>query len=576
MTRLRKALLIISALVLIAVAWVWWNRPQRVEMSSYVPADSLIYLEANSLPEIAGAIVSTDAWRALAPAAGIKSNFGQVGWVSRLVAWTGIGPADSVALSRAQVAVTVMGLDAADAGETLKIKPLYALVVETHTSESRTRAAVEKRVGDFARSAYGEPRIERREADGAAFTVWSSPDGTRRIITAVIESVAVIGNDEGVVQACLAVRRGERPSLADNPQLGEMRRRVGGDGEALAFGYISPAGASRLLEVAATAYAGQVSSDPRAQSAAASLLPPLAKKILGDIGWSSHAVNGAIEDRYFLSVQNGVTARLQTAFASANDVLLSSSGLLPAGTYSVSRYNYRDPDAAWRGLNDAISSQLDVTSSYIFSRLLEASLKPYGIEEPGSFLRAIGPEIVTARLDDSGSSTVTVVEVRDEKTLRDFVAKRFGPKTRAESIGDAEILIANNEKRDAASFVAGHLIMGTETNVRRCLEGRVNGRTLASAETFLRASGARTASVPANVVTFTADDAPARSFIMGLAAQRGTRDREPNEEEFNRALGRLLYAVSETQLVNGGFEKRTRSSFGQFGALAAQFASVGS
>jgi hypothetical protein len=30
--------------------------------------------------------------------------------------------------------------------------------------------------------------------------------------------------------------------------------------------------------------------------------------------------------------------------------------------------------------------------------------------------------------------------------------------------------------------------------------------------------------------------------------------------------------VSETRLVQGGFEKRTRSSFGQMGALTAQFA----
>src|SRR5215213_1499746 len=170
---LRKALLALLALLLVLAVWVWWNYPRKVNMTAYVPADTLVYLEANDLPDIAGSIISTDAWKALAPAAGIGSNLGNLGWLSRLASWTGIGPADAVVLSRAQIAVTVLGLDAADAGDTLKIKPRYALVVETHTSESRASYAVESRVGDFARRAYGSPRVEQKEAEGAKFSIWS-------------------------------------------------------------------------------------------------------------------------------------------------------------------------------------------------------------------------------------------------------------------------------------------------------------------------------------------------------------------------------------------------------------------
>jgi hypothetical protein len=36
-------------------------------------------------------------------------------------------------------------------------------------------------------------------------------------------------------------------------------------------------------------------------------------------------------------------------------------------------------------------------------------------------------------------------------------------------------------------------------------------------------------------------------------------------------LDGLNYAMSETRLVEGGFERKTRSSFGQFGTLVAQF-----
>lgn len=570
MTRLRKVLLIILGLLLIGAVWVWWNRPRKVDMSAYVPADSLIYLEANDLPDIISGIVSTDAWKALAAPAGIRSNLGHLSWLSRLVSWTGIGSADAVVLSRAQIAVTVTGLDAADAGETLKVKPRYALVAETHTGESRTRTAVEKRVGAFARRAYGEPRVEKKEENGASFIIWISPDGERRIVSAVMGSVAIIGNDESAVQACLAVRRNERPSLSGNSQLEEMRRRVRG-GDSLAFGYVSPEGAARLLEIAATAYAGQISQDPRAQSAAASMLPTLAKKILGAAGWSAHLSEGSIEDRYFISLQNGVAARLQTAFAARQSISLAASELLPSNIYSLSQYSYNDPAEAWRGLHSAVVSQLDTLGSILVSRLLDAALKPYGIEEPDNFLRSIGPDVVTARLDDSGSGTVTIVQVKDEKSLREFVNKRLGPKPRAEIIGGTEMLVSNNEKRQAASFVGGHLLLGPDAYVRLCLEAMAKGEVLSASDNFQRTTRLVSNTNPPNVITLTEEGSPPRRFMTAIAAQREARERPVNAAQLEEALKQLRYVVSETKLIEGGFERRTRSAFGQFGTLASQF-----
>jgi hypothetical protein len=567
---IRKALLVILALIIILAVWIWWNRPRKVDMSAYVPADSLIYIEANDLPEIAGGLVSTDAWKALAPAAGIRSDLGNIGWLSHLASWTGIGSADAVVFSRAQIAVAVLGFDAADAGDTLKIKPRYAVIAETHTGESRTRYAIEKRLGDFARRAYGEPREERKETDGVKFTTWIAPDGERRIIAAITGSVAIVGNDESAVQACLAVRRNERPSLKDNAQLEQMRMRVSGN-DALAFGYASAEGAARLLELRAITYAGQISSDPRAQSAAASILPAMARKILGGAAWSAHSSNGLIEDRYFMALQNGVADRLQSALASEHNTALTADGLLPANTYSISRYSYRDPLSAWRGLNTIITSQFDTLGSILIGRLLNAWLNHYGIEEPDNFLQAIGPEFVTASLDDKESSTVTVVEVRDEKTLRSFVAKRLGAKPRSELIGDAEMLVSSDEKRDAASFIGQHLILGKAENIRLCLEAIKAKQTLAASVDFKKTTE-MVAARPSIVATYTNDSSPARTFIKAMAAQRGVSERSLNDGKLDNALGQLRYAISETQLVEGGFERKTLSSFGQFGMLAAQFA----
>ncbi len=585
MSFFRKFLIGLGVLLIILAVWLWWNRPQKVDMAGYVPADSLIYLEANDLPGIASEITQTDAWKALAQPAGIKADLGHYGWLSRLAAWTGIGPADAVVLSRAQVAVTVLGFDAAEAGETLRIKPRYALVVETHTGASRVKAVVEKRIGDFARRAYRDAVVERKEIGGAELMTWRAPEGDRRIIAAVLETVAIIGNDEPTVLACLAVRRGERPSLAGNQQLEMMRQRLNG-ATGLAFGYVSPAGAAKLLEVAATVYAGQLLTDPRAQGLAASTLPPLANKVLGSAGWSARRAEGMIEDRYFVTLQNGVAANLREPLAASTVTGQSAVEFLPAETYSVSHYNYRDPAAAWRGLNLALSTQLDALGAIFVARLLESALRPYGIEEPNAFLRSIGPHIITARLNNEAntvasnetnsteggnSSTVTIVEVKDEKVLREFVARRLGAQPRRERIGDAELLISQNKERGAACFIAGHLMMGRTQYLRRCLEARTRGETLAAAVSFQKTASLIDRQTLSNTVTYTLDSAPASAFISVIAAQKEMREAEPREAELLRALGNLSFAASETRLTESGFEKRTRSSFGQFGTLAAQF-----
>ncbi|PYS82250.1 MAG: hypothetical protein DMF67_13710 [Acidobacteria bacterium] len=61
----RRVLFVVFVLAVAVFAWLWWTRPVRVDMAAYVPADSLIYFEANSLPEIVSAVTSTDDWREL-------------------------------------------------------------------------------------------------------------------------------------------------------------------------------------------------------------------------------------------------------------------------------------------------------------------------------------------------------------------------------------------------------------------------------------------------------------------------------------------------------------------------------
>jgi len=573
---LRGIALSIIALVVLLAAWVWWNSPEAVDMSAYVPAESLIYLEANSLPEIVSGMTSTDAWQALAPPAGLSPNIGRLGWLSRLSAWSGIGSAETVVFSRTQAAVVVLGFDVTEESSTVRdIKPRIALVAETHTGASRVQAAVTKLVGNYARRKYGEPSVRKEDADAVTVITWTTPDGKRKIIAAISESVAIVGNDEETVRACLAVRKGERASLADDAQLAEMRLRMN-SANSLAFGYVSPAGARRLLETAAMIYFGQLASDPNAQSAAAILIPQLAGRILGGAAWSSRIAEGAVVDNYYFNLQNELATRLQTSLATSGERRFPAADLLPADTNQLTIYNYREPEAAWRGLNAAISSQLEITIAPFVGRFLDEllveSLKPFGIDAPHDFLRAAGTEIATVRLDTEGESLVLLTSIRDREALQALVRKRFGAGAKSQRVGDAEMLVAADVEKGAASFVGDYLIIGGAEEVRRCLQERAASRTLGATGAFQQAARSTTANNASNVVTYTNDYDPARRFISFISRQNGARNATPNAASLQRSLSMLPYALSETHLAEGGFEKTTRSSFGQFGALVVQLA----
>lgn len=570
----RKVLLLIAAFALACFLWLWWNHSPKADMTAAAPADSLLYIEVNNLPDVLSALTETDAWTKLAAPAGLDSNFKNVGWLSRLAAWTGIGPADAVVFARAQVAVTIAGFDL----NTNNLKPRAAVILETHTGEGRTRAAVEKRIGEFARRAFSQTSVEKKEVDGAQWIVWHDATesvkgdeaSARRIIAAVMDSRAVIGNDEQIVRACLAVQRGERPSLAGNARLEAMRQRVGGY-SALAFGYVSQAGAAKLLELAAAVYANQITINPRAQSFAASVLPGFAGKILGDVGWSARLANNQIEDRYFLTLQNGIAANLAEPLAANARPASDVYDFLPADAYSVTRYDYREPLQAWRGLNNLVSSQLDPVSGTLVQTFLNAALQPYGIEDANQFLRAVGSEAATARLDNTGESTVLIVEAKNEKALKTIVAGRLGASPRVERIGDAELLISKDAARGAASFIDGRLLMGQSEMLRRCLAARKEKRSLVSINSFALTTRTPLVANSTGALTLTNDKEPARDFIRFLASHGSSREGRAKVNELQSALAQLQFAATETRLADDGFVRITHSSFGQFGALVTQF-----
>lgn len=563
MVNVRRALLGILLLAVFAFAWLWFTRPRRVDMATYAPADSIVYAEVNSLPEVFDAFTSTDAWRELAPAAGVDAAQSWKGWLPGFVSFTGLGPSDAVVISRAQIAVSVLGFRAAEESETtLRLAPRVALVAETHTSEWRVRAAVEKLLGDFTRKTFGAPPVERKEVDGVPFYTWAEEGGARRKIVAAVEgSMAVVGNDEAAVRACLDVRRGTRPSLAGDEGLREMRERVSGEG-ALAFGYAPRGSVAKAAEVLAPAFVAAFSEDPSVQSVLATLVPQLFNQTIGALGWSSRLAGGGIEDTFSLSLAGGMPQRLQAPLAAASSAREEAAGLLPPDASTLTFYNFRNPEDAWRGLNAAFSSQVDILSARLITTALEGLAEPYGVQNPREFLRACGGEVATARLEAESEGKVLVASVRDRAALRAQALAHLGRGARVERAGDAEIIISSDPERGAAAFVGDFVLTGAEGDVRRCLDSIRKRQTMREGAAF-GAAPRGFFDEPAFARTLSDERAAARS-VLSLFARR------LDAAGLEKALARRAYAVSETRLGEGGFEMKTRSAFGWFGYVVTR------
>lgn len=543
MTIPRRVFLASLLVFLIAFAWIWWNRPQQADLAAYVPASSLVYLECNNLMDVADAIAATDSWKAVKPFLGETKS----GWISagarKLIGWTGIGPTSGVILARAQVAMVMLDLGAREQGETLTLKPEAALLIETHTSRRRIKSTVEELLARFAEKSYVQPTLNRVMRDGNEILVWTSADNNRRIVATIDDTVVIVANSERAVTACLETRRGQRPNLQTDPELSQMRATLSA-ASALAFGFASSAHTAELLSIGAPLLFGRAPEGAQFDRLIASSAP----KILGSAGWTSRASSGAIEDHYFFSLRPSIVARMRPLFQN----IPRSSGLkfVPQDVYSVTIYNFNEPAAAWRSLQTTLSSQLDTLSAILMVSVLKSSLLPYGVADPERFLDLVGPELMTARLKPDALGSILIARVRDETHLRELLKNSSSPQD-LEAPG----------RRLVVHFQDGYVLMGSEEDVQRCAQFSAAATTSAKLHSFGSAD-----SITANIVTYTKDAQRIRKFISALTrAQGGATSTDANK--LNQTIEQMPYSTTATFMGEQGLDRRTRSAFGQFGAL---------
>ncbi len=535
---LRRVALVVVLLICLAGVWIWLNRPQRVDMSASAPASALIYLESNSLMEVADGIAATDAWKLIKPLLGETKTDWPSARTRRLIAFTGIAPTASVILARAQVAMVMLDLGAREEAEIMTLKPEAALLIETHTSRRRIRTTVEQALQTFAERFYERPSLRRVIIEGDEFLVWSAADNNRQIVAVIDDSLVIVANSDRAVKACLETRRGLRPSLNNGPELQQMKNNLSADG-ALAFGFVPSSHAAELLALATPVALGRAPGGAQIDS----LLARSAAKILSSAGWSAKLVDGAIEDHYSFSLNPAVVARMRPMFQSTQQSS-APAAFVPGDVQSVTVYRFKQPDQTWRELQTTLSSQLDTLSAVLVTSVLKSGLTPYGIDDPEKFLQLVGPEVMTLRLKANTASSVLIAAVRDEPGLRALL-KNPAPKTDDEQV------------QLTVHYQSGYVLLGSADDVQHCVQ--------ASNEEQLKHFGNNPTSP---IVTYSDDSQRVADFISAVARAQNTTSKTNDVAALQQTV-QLPYAVTETSLSESGLDRRTRSPLGQFSALVA-------
>ena len=555
MKRLRLFLVLLLLAVLLIGAWLWFGAPGKVDLADYAPADSLVYVEFNSLADVARVIQQTDAWKAAAPITHSKPP--NENRLFTAAARAGIGPIESVLFARTQVALVVVGLNTIEEDQTLRLRPEIALIAETHTSRWRTKPVMVDVVRRLTNYTYGASSCVGPSGDGDRFEC-SLPGGDRKLIGVIQGTAIILANSETALASCLDVRKGTRPSLRTDAEFAGVRSRVVTP-QSLGFGYVSSANSAKLFSWAAPLLTGLAPVDQQMQQ----LMAASAGKILRGLAWTAVPSGGGIEDRFLFSLEPGVVTRLQPAFNTIADHD-DFWKLVPANVQSLTIYRSGNLLDAWESLNSAMASKLDAVAAVFFGSLLKSGFAVYGINDPKEALYALTPPLLTMRASEDVEGSVLIAQFTQEAMAVGSLERELRKSNNVQIVygwkADPDL-----GKEFMAVFADGHAIIGKTENVRALLPTLRNGQAAETQEKKKMQDLVRESS--AAIITCADDEARVSNFVSTLLLLQGRR---LSSDEFAQLknIVRSNFAATETRLTAAGIDRRTHSAFGQFGTLA--------
>ncbi|MBX7219462.1 MAG: hypothetical protein K1Y36_05915 [Blastocatellia bacterium] len=574
----KKILLLVWGGLLIVTGWLWWTlvrRPTPVNLAELVPEHSLLYFEAQSLPDLYRAVTQSHFWQESCTALNVPDQFLYVGQTLDWLEGNPLGPDELVIGERAQIGLTVSGFElervpALQPGEPLETSLTLrgTLLLKTHTTETRTQRFCENRLPLLARKIFGSnPVRETLSLENQAVQRFRAQGSEKALWAGCVGDLILISNDEASLKACLASATRQAAGLAATGLCRSAQISLKHE-EATCFGFITPTGVGRLAAL------GLALVVPKFGQSEAELVTQAVSNVNQGIAFSTMVENGLFVDKSIILLQpdlvDGLRPLVQVT-ATENRI----REVLPADAASTSIVNLSRPGSMIDAVHAYVSAHSNVAVSFALRQALNGLGETFGINPKETIGDAFGTEFGLVKFRQS-ESTGWVLQTRNRVRLLPTVDRylRFGNATlENQTYRGLELAVSSHPDQRTAVFLGDFLILAPLPAVKHCCDAFLDGKTLAQ-------QGIPSGALPTGgsgvsfLRSIDTDPHETEMFILLLAKISRAGDATPrrlNDPKIKDLLQRVPPATSVVELHSDGIYSETRSAVGRFGRLAAFF-----
>ena len=568
-----------GAVLLAALAW-WLTRPRpSIDMATLAPESTALYVQIDSLPDLAEGLTESDAWARLAKPLGLSSQLDYAGPVSEMLGRLEMGPDDAVVFGRSQLSVVVShlttGVEAGEESGALVVRPRFALVVKTHSGAGAAQRIASDRLPLLARKAYGsEVPISDIPGPGEKMTVAQGPTEVRRMVWAVRDDVVILGNDVETVRAVLDTAAGRAPSLAGSFYLERARALVEAPG-AIVFAYAAAKTGGDIVGLSLGGLTSDGGSDEVSETDSDSgtlqvggLLSGLAKGAAHAVGYAGRFERGRFVERTATILTPRIAETMTTSVTAAVAEPQSLS-LVPDGIEEVNVVRIQRPGETVDTLLTTLSGNVDVSVSATVTQMAIGSRRAFGAEATDTVAQIVGDEI--AFIDfGNGEPFAVAFEILDSAKALPIVARYLsedGNRSTSELYGGFELLRSSHEDGRAFAFIGRFGVYGSRDQLVRMIDARAAG-----GRTGGELARAISVPTPAIIGTERRDDRDAAELLFALSVALRTSDGAPETLEradVAKARAEMPRATSRWDLRDGALVVETRSAVGNLSFLTS-------